>query len=187
MRVGVEDEGAGAERFAIDRAFALDLTEDGAAARLAEEAGEVDILINNAGAIPPGRLSEIDDAEWRAVWELKLFGYIDLIRAVYLRMAAAGGGAIVNICGAVANAALIAFAQALGGDSMNDGIRVVGLNPGPTETEHLVRLTRNPVAEKRGDAERCSRRARGDGGRDRDTAAFLASPRRAPPTSPARW
>lgn len=179
------------------RDIAIDLTEDGAPERLAEEAGPVDILINNAGAIPPGRLHEIGGAEWRAVWDLKLFGYIDLTRAVYPAMAASGGGAIVNICGAsgerpkanyicgaTANAALMAFTQALGGDSMNDGIRVVALNPGPTETEHLVRLTRNSAAEKLGDPERWrelwaplpdGRTATVD--EIADTAVFLASPR----------
>ena len=177
--------------------IAIDLTEDGAPARLAAAAGPVDILINNAGAIPPGRLHEIGGAEWRAVWDLKLFGYIDLTRAVYPAMAASGGGAIVNICGAsgerpkanyicgaTANAALMAFTRALGGDSMNDGIRVVALNPGPTETEHLVRLTRNSAAEKLGDPERWrelwaplpdGRTATVD--EIADTAAFLASPR----------
>ena len=177
--------------------IAIDLTEDGASARLAEEAGPVDILINNAGAIPPGRLHEIDAGKWRAVWDLKLFGYIDLTRTVYPAMAASGGGAIINICGAsgerpkanyicgaTANAALMAFTQALGGDSMNDGIRVVALNPGPTETEHLVRLTRNSAAEKLGDPERWrelwaplpdGRTATVD--EIADTATFLASPR----------
>ena len=177
--------------------IALDLAVDGAPARLAEQAGAVDILVNNAGAIPPGRLHEIDDGTWRAAWELKLFGYINLIRAVYPAMAAAGGGAIVNvcgasgerpkanyICGAVANAALIAFTQALGGDSMNDGIRVVALNPGPTETGHLLRLTRGAAADRLGDAERWRELfAPLPGGRAAtveevaDTAAFLASPR----------
>ncbi len=181
------------------RDIAIDLTEKGASARLAGKAGPVDILINNAGAIPPGRLQEIGGAEWRAVWELKLFGYIDLIRAVYPAMAASGGGAIVNICGAsgerpkanyicgaTANAALMAFTQALGGDSMNDAIRVVALNPGPTETEHLVRLTRKSAAEKLGDPERWRELwAPLPDGRAAtvneiaDTAAFLASPRSA--------
>ena len=178
-------------------AIALDLAEDGAPARLAERAGAVEILVNNAGAVPPGRLHEIGEAEWRSAWELKLFGYIGLIRAVYPAMAEAGGGAIVNICGAsgerpkanyicgaVANAALIAFTRALGGDSMNDGIRVVALDPGPTETEHLVRLTRGAAADRLGDAERWrelfaplaeGRAATVD--EIADTAAFLASPR----------
>src|SRR3546814_12749335 len=43
----------------------------------------IDILINNAGAIPVGTLDAMDDATWRAAWELKMFGYIDLTRAIY--------------------------------------------------------------------------------------------------------
>lgn len=145
----------------------LDLAVSGNARALAECAGPVDILINNAGAIPAGRLHEIDETTWRSAWEVKLFGYIDLSRALYPKMAAAGGGAIINICGAsgerpkanyicgsVANTALMAFSQALGGDSMNDGIRVIALNPGPVETERLVTLTRASAAEKLGDAQR---------------------------------
>ena len=58
------------------------------------------------------------------------------------------------ICGATANAALIAFTQALGGDSMDHGIRVVGINPGPVENERLIELTRASAADRLGDAER---------------------------------
>ena len=179
------------------RGVAIDLAAEGAPARLAAEAGPVDILVNNAGAVPPGRLDEIGAAQWRAAWALKLFGYIDLVRAVYPFMAAAGSGAIVNICGAsgerpkanyicgaTANAALMAFTQALGGDSMKDGIRVLALNPGPTETEHLVRLTRGAAADRLGDEARWrelfeplpeGRAATVD--EIADTAAFLVSPR----------
>jgi NAD(P)-dependent dehydrogenase (short-subunit alcohol dehydrogenase family) len=145
----------------------FDLAVSGNAEVLADRTGPIDILINNAGAIPAGRLHEVDDATWRTVWEVKLFGYINLTRAVYPMMAATGGGVIVNvcgasgerpksnyICGAVANTALMSFSQALGGDSMNDGIRIVALNPGPVATERLVTLTRASAAEKLGDPER---------------------------------
>ena len=175
----------------------LDLTIAGNVQALAEQAGPIDILINNAGAIPAGRLHEIDEAKWRAVWDLKLFGYINLIRAVYPKMAEAGGGVIINvcgasgqrpkanyICGAVANTALMSFSQALGGDSMNDGIRVLAFNPGPVETEHLVKLMRVSAADTLGDAERWrelwrplpdERAATVD--EIADMAVFLASPR----------
>ena len=142
----------------------LDLGVAGSTETLAERAGPIDILVNNAGDIPAGRLHEIDETTWRAVWEVKLFGYINLTRAVYPRMAEAGGGVIINICGAsgerpksnyicgaVANTALMSFSQALGGDSMNDGIRVLAFNPGPVETERLVALMRASAADKLGD------------------------------------
>ena len=177
--------------------IALDLAAPGAAEALADRAGTIDILVNNAGAVPAGRLHEIDEARWRAAWELKLFGYINLTRTVYPRMAASGGGVIVNICGAsgerpkanyicgaTANAALMSFSQALGGDSMRDGIRVVALNPGPVETAHLVGLMRASAADRLGDAERWRELSRPlPEGRAAsveeiaDTAAFLASPR----------
>lgn len=50
------------------------------AAKLVRDCGEVDILVNNAGAIPQGTITDFDDASWRAGWELKLFGYVNLTK-----------------------------------------------------------------------------------------------------------
>lgn len=95
-------------------------------ARLAAAVGAVDILVNNAGAIPQGGLLDVDDAAWRAAWDLKVFGFIGLTRAVCGRMRDAGGGVIVNVigaagetlpagclAGAAGNASLMAFTRAL--------------------------------------------------------------------------
>ncbi|MFI5014026.1 MAG: SDR family NAD(P)-dependent oxidoreductase [Hyphomicrobiales bacterium] len=67
---------------------ASDLSKDEAVPGLAGRHGErIDILINNAGAIPGGTLADIDQARWRAAWELKMFGYIGMTRAFYASMA----------------------------------------------------------------------------------------------------
>ncbi len=71
--------------------------------RLALRAADVDILVNNAGAIPRGDLLAIDEAGWRAAWELKVFGYINMAREVYARMKQRGDGVIVNVIGVAAN------------------------------------------------------------------------------------
>ena len=42
---------------------------------LAQGQRDIDILINNAGAIPGGHLLDIDEATWRKSWDLKVFGY----------------------------------------------------------------------------------------------------------------
>lgn len=135
--------------------LAEDMTAPGAIARVAEFAGEADILINNAGSIPGGSLWQVDEAAWREGWELKVFGYINLTRLLYARMKARGGGVILNnignggenfdfnyIAGTTGNAALMAFTRALGGRSLEDGIRVVGVNPGPVDTERIRKVLR---------------------------------------------
>ncbi len=130
-----------------------DLTEPGAIDKLAGMVGDVDILINNAGAVPAGSILDIDEAAWRAGWELKVFGYINLTRIYYLRMKARGGGVIVNnignggeigdaryIAGGAGNASLMSFTRSLGGVSLDDNIRIVGVNPGPVDTERIYTM-----------------------------------------------
>jgi NAD(P)-dependent dehydrogenase (short-subunit alcohol dehydrogenase family) len=142
-----------------------DLRDPGDLARLAEATDGIDILVNNAGDIPGGSLDMVDDDAWRHGWELKVFGYINLTRLVYARMKARGHGVIVNdigaagegfdfdyIAGSSGNAALMAFTRALGGRSLrDDNIRVVGVNPGPVETERIVDLMRKRALARFGD------------------------------------
>ena len=77
----------------------VDLRDAKALNTLASECSGVDILINNAGDIPGGNLEAMDEAKWRHAWELKVFGYINLSRALYTRMRERGGGVIVNVIG----------------------------------------------------------------------------------------
>ena len=148
-------------------AKAIDLSQRGAAEALIDWAGELDILVTNAGAIPGGDLLRVDEDTWRRAWDLKMFGYLHLTRQVYARMKARKEGVIVNIlgnagekldasyiAGSTANAGLMAFTRALGGASHADGIRVVGVNPGPVATDRLKGLFRQRAEAKFGDPER---------------------------------
>ena len=78
---------------------AYDLAVSENTVKLARECGPLDVLVNNAGAIPGGHLADIDEARWRKAWELKVFGYINLTREVYADMRARGSGVIVNVIG----------------------------------------------------------------------------------------
>ena len=82
---------------------AVDLTQGDTERELAETCSNVDILVNNAGAIPGGTLEDIDEDVWRQAWDLKLFGYINLMRAMYSGMKANGRGVIINVCGTAGN------------------------------------------------------------------------------------
>jgi 3-oxoacyl-[acyl-carrier protein] reductase len=145
----------------------VDLGAPGAAERLAAECPDLDILVNNAGAIPHGALPDIDEARWRAAWDLKVFGTINLSRAVYTAMQARVRGVIVNVIGAAGeqprydyvagsagNAALMGFTRALGGNSVDRGIRVVGVNPGSTETDRQIVRWEARAKARLGDASR---------------------------------
>jgi NAD(P)-dependent dehydrogenase (short-subunit alcohol dehydrogenase family) len=167
--------------------------------RLAAEVDDVDILVNNAGDIPGGPLSVIDEATWRHAWDLKVFGYINLTRIFYERMTARRRGVILNvigaagerfdanyITGAAGNAALMTFTRALGGRSLDDGVRVVGLSPGPVETDRIVTLMKTRAAAQFGDESRypelMSRYPLGRAASPREIAdllVFLASDRSA--------
>jgi NAD(P)-dependent dehydrogenase (short-subunit alcohol dehydrogenase family) len=149
------------------RVHPLDLTERGAPERLLAAAGDFDILINNAGVIPGGDIQTIDDAKWRAGWELKVFGYVEMTRRVYARFKERGRGVIINdignagerydpgyIAGTTGNAALMAFTRAMGGHSLDDGIRVIGINPGPVDTDRIYKLLKRRALDWFGDEAR---------------------------------
>jgi NAD(P)-dependent dehydrogenase (short-subunit alcohol dehydrogenase family) len=143
--------------------IAADLSRQAEIERVAAETGEIDILVNNAGAIPAGDLVSIDDAAFRAAWDLKVFGYIGMSRAFW-PVLKARGGVIVNvigaagewldpgyICGSTGNAALMAFTRALGKGAQKEGMRVVGINPGPTATDRMAARLKAQAKEQFGD------------------------------------
>jgi NAD(P)-dependent dehydrogenase (short-subunit alcohol dehydrogenase family) len=148
-------------------AHAFDLSKSESVAALAERCGEVDILVNNAGAIPGGTLDAVDEARWRAAWDLKVFGYINMTRAFLARMEVRRRGVIVNViglagekpdysyvAGTAGNASLMAFTRAVGSRSLDKGVRVLAVNPGPVNTDRIVQLWRTRAEREFGDAER---------------------------------
>ena len=106
------------------------------------------------------------DEAIRAGFDLKVFGYITLSRLYYPRMKGKDG-VIINVignsgenwdasyfAGSTGNAALMAFTKAIGGASLNDGIRVVGVNPGPVATDRMLKIMRRKAIDMLGDESR---------------------------------
>jgi hypothetical protein len=178
---------------------ALDLSDSAVIPDLLDAAGAVDILVNNAGAIPGGDLDAVDEATWRKAWDLKVYGYINMTRAFAQAMRARGSGVIVNItglagdrmdanyiAGSTGNAGLMAFTRAAGAYSLDDGVRILSVSPGPVETDRIVTLMRTKAEADLGDAERwreyLTKLPMGRCATPREVAdlvAFLASPRAA--------
>ncbi|HEX4552618.1 MAG TPA: short-chain dehydrogenase/reductase [Xanthobacteraceae bacterium] len=148
-------------------AKSMDLSRHGAPEALADEFRDTDVLVNNAGAIPTGDIFAVDEARWRESWDLKVFGYVNLMRAMYAHMRGRGPKVIVNVlglggerpqwryvCGNAANVALAGVTKSLGGRSIDDGIRVVAVNPGGVETERMESIQRARAEKELGDAGR---------------------------------
>ena len=146
---------------------ALDMSDSKNVDFLARTYPDIDILVNNAGAIPGGHVEEVVETRWRTAWDLKVFGYINMTRAFFSIMKARKRGVIINIlgmagermdfnyiAGSSGNASLMAFTRAMGGRSVDDGVRIVGINPGAIMTDRIVTMMRKRAQDTLGDAER---------------------------------
>ncbi len=145
---------------------AFDLADSHNIDRLAELHPDIEILVNNAGAIPGGNLQEVTEARWREAWDLKVYGYINMCRRFYALMAQRRRGVIINIlgmagekvdvgyiAGSTGNAGLMAFTKTLGGAASADNLRVVGINPGAIATDRLIGMMKKRAQDRFGDAE----------------------------------
>ncbi|MCR1783789.1 SDR family oxidoreductase [Nocardioides carbamazepini] len=178
---------------------ALDLSTEAGRAQLSDVIPEVDVLVNNAGAIPQGGLVGADLTAWRQGWDLKVWGYLELTKMALEAMTARGSGVVLNIigvsgerpdatyvAGSAANAALMTMTRAVGAYTLDQGVRVLGINPGPVETDRLVNALRDRAAQGLGDAERWQEYVEDYPGKRIATpeevahlATFLVSPRSA--------
>lgn len=129
---------------------------------LADAISQAAVLVNNAGAIPGRGLDLPDASEWRQAWELKVYGYIELTKIALRHIKQLQAGVVVNVIGAagvaprddyifgaIADASLIAVTKAAGAESIKSG--VVGINPGPTETDRLRSLYMSLAKDRFGD------------------------------------
>ncbi len=58
------------------------------------------------------------------------------------------------IAGSTGNAALMSFTKALGGGSLDHGVRVVAVNPGPVATDRMLKIMKRKSIDMLGDESR---------------------------------
>jgi 3-oxoacyl-[acyl-carrier protein] reductase len=125
-----------------------DLARPGEPERMLAEAGEVDVLVNNAGFAEQRDFLEVTDEQWDALWQLNVMSYIRAIRAAVPGMRERGGGVIVNVSStagkrpstgmpdySVTKAAVLSVSRLVADLYAADGIRCNAVTPGPTATE----------------------------------------------------
>lgn len=129
----------------LDKAYADGLPE---AARAA--LGGLDIVVNNAGVITRGPVTDTSDADWDISVGVNIEAPFRISRAAIPIMAAAGGGAIVNTASCwglrpgpghavycMTKAALASLTQCMGMDHAHQGIRVNAVAPNEVNTPML--------------------------------------------------
>jgi NAD(P)-dependent dehydrogenase (short-subunit alcohol dehydrogenase family) len=115
--------------------------------RLAAEVEQVDVLVNDAGQFPFAPTHEVDSEEFDTTYAVNVKAPFYLTGAFAPRMAANGGGAIVNITTMVASfgfpglalygstkAALESLTKTWAAEYGPQGVRVNAVAPGPTRT-----------------------------------------------------
>jgi len=152
--------------------IAIDVTDPDAPERIvatcAEQMGGIDVLVNNAGTSFARPLDELSDDEWQAQWELHVMGPMRLMRAAAPRMAAAGGGRIVNVCSSagkrpsltnaaysVTKAAQLSLSRVFADQFASDAVLVNAVTPGPVASP--LWIDSGGLAEQTGAAKGVSR------------------------------
>ena len=128
--------------------LALDITDAASIAAAARTAHDVDILLNNAGTATFGDLIEADVKTVTADFDTNYFGTLNVIRAFTPAFTARKSGTIVNVVSVVgltaapglpgysaSKAALQSLTQSLRFTLAPAGIKVLGVYPGPIDTD----------------------------------------------------
>jgi 3-oxoacyl-[acyl-carrier protein] reductase len=129
------------------RAVHADVSDPDDAKRLVEEAGDLDVLVNNAGITRDGLLARMPDEDWRDVIETNLSGVFYTCRAAARGMMRRRAGSIVNVSSIVgvhgnpgqtnysaAKAGIIGFTKALARELGSRGVRANVVAPGYVTT-----------------------------------------------------
>lgn len=124
---------------------------DGLPDAAAEALGGLDIVVNNAGVITRGPITETTDADWALSMGVNVEAPFRICRAAVPLLAEAGGGAIVNVSSCwggrapgpqhalycMTKAAVASMTQCMGMDHAPQGIRVNAVLPNEVNTPML--------------------------------------------------
>ena len=129
------------------RAVQADVADPAEAKRLVEEAGELDVLVNNAGLTRDGLIARMSDEDWRTVIDTNLGGVFHTCRAVARGMMKRRAGAIVNVSSivglhgnpgqtnyAASKAGIIGFTKSLARELGSRNVRANVVAPGYVRT-----------------------------------------------------
>jgi len=128
--------------------IAADLGSAEGVERLVNEAGRVDILVNNVGIFTPVPFTEISDDAWHEIFNINVMSGVRLSRALVRGMVGRGWGRIVFISSesgvqipaemvhyGVTKTAQLALSRGIAESVAGTGVTVNAVLPGPTRSE----------------------------------------------------
>ena len=131
----------------VDLDVSSDESVDGVVARMIEQFGRIDLLVNNAGIGGAGAAEETSVHQAQQIFDTNVFGVIRTTRAVLPHMRAQGGGRIVNVSSvlgfipapymavyAATKHAVEGYSESLDHEVRQYGVRVLLIQPGYTKT-----------------------------------------------------
>jgi len=123
---------------------------DGLPGAVVKALGRLDIVVNNAGVITRGPVTETSDADWALSVGVNVEAPFRISRAAIPLMAEQGGGAIVNVASCwglrpgpnhavycMTKAALASLTQCMGMDHAHQGVRINAVAPNEVNTPML--------------------------------------------------
>jgi short-subunit dehydrogenase len=135
-----------------ERVIVADLAEPSAAARIAADVGDVDVLVNNAGIGWAGRFADMPSDASERLLAVDLLAPILLTRALLPGMLERRHGHVVNVASIVAHtgakeeavyaaakAGLVAFSESLRQELAGTPVRVSVVTPGAIDTPFFAR------------------------------------------------
>jgi NAD(P)-dependent dehydrogenase (short-subunit alcohol dehydrogenase family) len=140
---------------------AADLGTAEGAASLAEEAGKVDILVNNVGIFTPVPFVEITDADWQEIFDVNVMSGVRLSRALLPDMVARKWGRIIFISSesgvqtpqemvhyGVTKTAQLALSRGIAESVAGTGVTANAVLPGPTRSEGVFEFVEKLAADQ---------------------------------------
>jgi NAD(P)-dependent dehydrogenase (short-subunit alcohol dehydrogenase family) len=167
-----------------------DVSQDAEARRIVAETlqafGRIDVLVNNAGIVIPGRVDTTSEDDWDRTLAVNLKGPFLVSKHVIPAMRKSGGGVIVHNASVVAlkgvkdraaytasKGGLWALTKAMAADCLADKIRVNCVCPGTTDTPSLARRIQAFADPARARADFIARQPMGRLGTDQEIAAAI--------------